>query len=397
MTLDAMEAARPGEGVRRPRHQIAHLELITPADVPRFRALGVVANFQPLWAFADSYIRDLTWPALGPERSRYLYPIGSVARSGAVLAFGSDWSVSSLNPLEGIQVAVSRQGLCGRGRAAPPARGGDRRAHRRWPPTPSAPPTRSTGRPRSARSRWARRPTWWSCPRTSSAPGPARSRRSKVLLTLFAGRPVWRDPGLRLLTGGLRASPVRTYRRPRSGRRWAPSFEQEVSILRVVLGHLNVVTGKPLDRGHAFPERQGDEVGDGALRPLEDVDADVARHRAIVRDGPRVQELAVSRGLRRRRRVRATFAPPSRPPHAASALAPLHRSAVDQGGMPSIDEGAPHEEGRGNEGSQEDRGRGEDEAAKAMAPHPRMLEGPDVRGDGKKRGDLKAAGTRQCR
>lgn len=109
VTLDAMEAARGSEGDTHPRHQLAHLEVIHPDDVPRFRTLGVVANFQPLWAYPDKYITDLTWPALGPERSRWLYPIGSVARSGAVLAFGSDWSVSSLNPLEGIQVAVTRK------------------------------------------------------------------------------------------------------------------------------------------------------------------------------------------------------------------------------------------------------------------------------------------------
>ena len=119
MTLDAMEAARGGEGRRRPRNQIAHLEVIQPQDVPRFRTLGVIANFQPLWAYADSYIRDLTWPGLGEERSRFLYPIGSVARSGAVLAFGSDWSVSSLNPLAGMQVAVTRRGLGAEGDQAP--------------------------------------------------------------------------------------------------------------------------------------------------------------------------------------------------------------------------------------------------------------------------------------
>lgn len=107
LALDAFEAAP--RGPRPLRHQIAHLEVIDPADVPRFRRLGVVANFQPLWAFADSYIRDLTWPALGPERSRSIYPMASVTRAGGVLAFGSDWSVSSLVPLEGIQVAITRQ------------------------------------------------------------------------------------------------------------------------------------------------------------------------------------------------------------------------------------------------------------------------------------------------
>jgi hypothetical protein len=110
MSLDAFAAARGrAPAARRRRHQIAHLEVIDAADVPRFRDLGVIPNFQPLWAYADSYIRDLTWPALGPERSRRLYPIADLARSGAVLAFGSDWSVSSSNPLEGIQVAVTRQ------------------------------------------------------------------------------------------------------------------------------------------------------------------------------------------------------------------------------------------------------------------------------------------------
>jgi predicted amidohydrolase YtcJ len=111
ISLDAFAAARERGSPARLRHQIAHLEVIDPADIPRFRQLGVIANFQALWAYADDYIVDLTWPGLGPERSRWLYPIGSVARSGASLAFGSDWSVSSVNPLDAIQVAVTRQGL----------------------------------------------------------------------------------------------------------------------------------------------------------------------------------------------------------------------------------------------------------------------------------------------
>jgi predicted amidohydrolase YtcJ len=111
MSLDAFEGARAQTSARGQRHQIAHLEVIDPADIPRFRALGVIANFQALWAFADDYIVDLTWPGLGPERSRWLYPIGSVVRAGGMLALGSDWSVSSPNPLEAIQVAITRQGL----------------------------------------------------------------------------------------------------------------------------------------------------------------------------------------------------------------------------------------------------------------------------------------------
>jgi predicted amidohydrolase YtcJ len=112
-SLDAVETARKANGNRSNRHHISHIQLFDPADIPRFRGLDVVANFQPLWAYADSYITDLTIPFLGPERSRWMYPIGSLRRSGAVLAFGSDWSVSSANPFEEMEVAVTRMGAHG--------------------------------------------------------------------------------------------------------------------------------------------------------------------------------------------------------------------------------------------------------------------------------------------
>lgn len=115
--LDAFENARRMNGERDSRHLIAHLELIDPQDIPRFRQLGVIACFQPLWAYADEYITQLTEPKLGPRRSRWLYPIASVAKTGAVLAAGSDWSVSSMNPLAAMQVAITRHGLeAGNGR-----------------------------------------------------------------------------------------------------------------------------------------------------------------------------------------------------------------------------------------------------------------------------------------
>lgn len=111
MSLDAFEAAQKANGRNDARHHIAHLELISQSDLPRFARLGIVANFQPLWAYADSYITDLTEPILGPQRSRSLYPIGDVVRTGAVIVGGSDWSVTSMNPLEAIQVGVTRYGL----------------------------------------------------------------------------------------------------------------------------------------------------------------------------------------------------------------------------------------------------------------------------------------------
>jgi len=110
-SLDALEFARARNGSRDSRHHMAHIQLFDPADIARFRRLGVVANFQPLWAFADPYIVDLTIPILGRDRSRYLYPIRSVANTGAVIACGSDWPVSSMNPLDAIQIGVTRRGL----------------------------------------------------------------------------------------------------------------------------------------------------------------------------------------------------------------------------------------------------------------------------------------------
>jgi predicted amidohydrolase YtcJ len=108
--LDAVESARIANGSLDHRHHISHIELFAPEDIARFRELDIVANFQPLWATADPYITELTLPFIGPERGRWLYPIGSLFRSGAVVAFGSDWDVSTANPLEEIEVAVTRKG-----------------------------------------------------------------------------------------------------------------------------------------------------------------------------------------------------------------------------------------------------------------------------------------------
>lgn len=108
-SLDAIEAAVRANGPNDHRHHIAHVQVIHPDDIPRFRELGVVANCQPLWATLESQMIHLTIPFLGPERSGWQYPFGSLIRSGARLAFGSDWSVSSPNPLWEIHVAVNRR------------------------------------------------------------------------------------------------------------------------------------------------------------------------------------------------------------------------------------------------------------------------------------------------
>ena len=79
-----------------------------PDDVPRFRELDVVANAQPYWACREAYVTELTEPFVGPERSAYMYPFGSLHRAGARLAFGSDWTVSTPDPLHQLEVAVNR-------------------------------------------------------------------------------------------------------------------------------------------------------------------------------------------------------------------------------------------------------------------------------------------------
>ena len=110
-TLDAFEFARRQNGLDDKRHMMSHVQLIHPQDVPRFKELDIIASFQALWAYPDKYITDLTLPVLGPVRSRWNYPINSVYLSGGRIAGGSDWTVSSLNPLDAIEVAVTRRGL----------------------------------------------------------------------------------------------------------------------------------------------------------------------------------------------------------------------------------------------------------------------------------------------
>ena len=115
--LDAFEAAREANGASPHRHHIAHLQVVHPDDVPRFARLGVAANIQALWAHLDEQMVDLTIPFLGETRSRWQYPFGALARSGAHLAAGSDWPVTTPDPLQAIHVAVNRWAYGEPGRA----------------------------------------------------------------------------------------------------------------------------------------------------------------------------------------------------------------------------------------------------------------------------------------
>nr|BFE72949.1 hypothetical protein GCM10020092_062500 [Actinoplanes digitatis] len=106
--LDAVAAARAANGFRDTRPHLAHLQVVHPDDVPRFRALGATANIQPLWAAHEPQMDELTLPFLEPGPAGWQYPFGDLERAGASLAAGSDWPVSSPDPMRGIHVAVNR-------------------------------------------------------------------------------------------------------------------------------------------------------------------------------------------------------------------------------------------------------------------------------------------------
>jgi hypothetical protein len=106
--LDAIEAARHASGSRERRHHLAHLQVVHPNDIPRFAELSATANLQALWATHEPQMDQLTIPFLGERRSGWQYPFRSLHAAGAALCGGSDWPVSSPNPLLAIHVAVNR-------------------------------------------------------------------------------------------------------------------------------------------------------------------------------------------------------------------------------------------------------------------------------------------------
>ncbi|GAB2476524.1 amidohydrolase [Streptosporangium sandarakinum] len=101
--LDSLTGTDPAN-----RHHVAHLQIIEPSDVPRFAKLGVTANLQPLWATHHAQMDELTIPYLGEERSSWQYPFADLLRTGARFCAGSDWPVSSADPIQGMHVAVNR-------------------------------------------------------------------------------------------------------------------------------------------------------------------------------------------------------------------------------------------------------------------------------------------------
>jgi predicted amidohydrolase YtcJ len=105
--LDAVAAARRANAAG-PRHHVAHLQVVHPDDIGRFASLSATANIQPLWATHEPQMDELTIPFLGERRAGWQYPFRSLQAAGATMCAGSDWPVSSPNPLWGAHVAVNR-------------------------------------------------------------------------------------------------------------------------------------------------------------------------------------------------------------------------------------------------------------------------------------------------
>ena len=110
--LDALEYAQKQNGKRDRRHQLVHVECVSPQDIPRFKELGVTACMQPRHCAPD--ITGQWALAVGKERARYAWAFRSLRDAGALLAFASDWNVAEMEPLIGIYTATTRKGLDGK-------------------------------------------------------------------------------------------------------------------------------------------------------------------------------------------------------------------------------------------------------------------------------------------
>lgn len=107
--LDGFEAARKANGRWPSLHQVAHVQCIDPTDIPRFHELGAMMNIQPLWARHEPSVTDIALPMVGEERGKWMYAFRSLIDAGAGYALSSDWGVSTLNPFEIMETAITRQ------------------------------------------------------------------------------------------------------------------------------------------------------------------------------------------------------------------------------------------------------------------------------------------------
>ncbi|MBF0500679.1 MAG: amidohydrolase [Candidatus Riflebacteria bacterium] len=198
LALDGLEQARSENGPRDSSHQIAHADMVSRDDLPRFARLGVVANIQPSWFYMDGNFTKSVLGPLGPERAHALYPMRSFLQSGASVACSSDWpfggDVITFNPLDTIRTGVTRRGI-GRGidetyvpnECVTLAQMID--AHTRGAAFADFRDSQ-TGSVESGK-----RADLILLDRNLFEMHPLEIHTAKVLLTLFDGLPIWRAPG----------------------------------------------------------------------------------------------------------------------------------------------------------------------------------------------------------
>jgi len=113
MALNAFEYAAKTNKTSNRRHRVEHAEVVMPADVPRFKQLGVIASTQPLFVNPEKAELAMYDAILGPERSSRIGAYKAWDDAGVVQAFGSDWPVTAMDPLRQIYAAVTRMTAAG--------------------------------------------------------------------------------------------------------------------------------------------------------------------------------------------------------------------------------------------------------------------------------------------
>jgi predicted amidohydrolase YtcJ len=109
-TLNAFEKAQKVNGKRESRHRDEHTQTLLLSDIPRFVLLGVIASMQPTHCISD---KKFIIKRIGAERAKGAYAWKSLADAGAHLAFGTDYQVEPLNPMEGLYASVTRKDRSG--------------------------------------------------------------------------------------------------------------------------------------------------------------------------------------------------------------------------------------------------------------------------------------------
>jgi len=109
-TLNAYEKAQKENGKRDSRHRDEHAQTLQLTDIKRFAALGVIPSMQPTHCISDKRFYE---KRIGTERSKGAYAWRSLQQTGVMLAFGTDYQVEPLNPMEGLFAAVTRKDRLG--------------------------------------------------------------------------------------------------------------------------------------------------------------------------------------------------------------------------------------------------------------------------------------------